>query len=302
MAAMISMTCLKVCKLIIICRRDSTEHKSSLVLRIADDREAINACKGLRREATVFQDMRPVDGSRLEYSYRPLENINQFWAGPSYWKIRPKSRKVTMAGRPSFATSDASSSQSSAIVSTGKRKVALRSRNEAVKFVNTTTFVESNDENRCPDRDEDDDAFLSVDSKLAQKFKKHNVYKRWDSKRLKLPTDLHVDRELFSFYTYCPSAVIQNEPIENATPANDIDVYDSDHNDIVLRHDDDDNDDAMMDHDMDDGIAMDHINDVPEIDTNIPESPPISQIPESQLTQSEGEISQHYEGAPPEVN
>lgn len=58
----------------------------------------------------------------------------------------------------------------------------------------------------------------------------------------------------------------------------------------------------MIDHDMNDGMEMDHMNDVPEIDANLPETPPISQIPESQQTLDEGEISQHYEGAPPEVN
>lgn len=57
-----------------------------------------------------------------------------------------------------------------------------------------------------------------------------------------------------------------------------------------------------MDHDIDHGMAMDHMNDVPEIHTNLPESLPSSQIPESQSTQSEGEISQFYEGAPQQVN
>lgn len=57
----------------------------------------------------------------------------------------------------------------------------------------------------------------------------------------------------------------------------------------------------MMDHDMDDGIPMDHMNGLPEIDTNIPYSQASSQIPDSQFTQAEGEISQHYEGAPQEV-
>lgn len=206
-------------------------------MQIIDDREAIKACKGLRREASILQDMRPVDGSRLEYSYRPLDNINKFWAGPSYWKIRPKSRKLT-DGQPSFADSDSASSRSSSIGSstTRRRKVSSRNRIESIKFVKTT-FARGqceNDENRCPDVDIEDDTYISVDSKVAQKFKRHNVYKRWDSKRLKLPTDLHVDRGLFNCYTYCPSAVTHTEAIEHATPAIDDDAYDSDHNDSVL--------------------------------------------------------------------
>lgn len=206
--------------------------------QIADDREAINACKGLRRETTILQDMRPVDGSRLEYSYRPLDNINQFWAGPSYWKFRTKSRKLTTGNRISFDASVSSQNSSSSSLASKRRKVPSRKGNEAVKFINTTyTSSESeNDENRCPDGDLDDGTFLSIDSKVAQKFRKNNVYKRWDSKRLKLPTDLHVDRGLFNFFTYCPSFVEHPEVIENVTPANDDDddAYESDHNDIIV--------------------------------------------------------------------
>lgn len=63
-----------------------------------------------------------------------------------------------------------------------------------------------------------------------------------------------------------------------------------------------DNDDIMMDEDVCDGIPLDlHASDVPEIDTNVEHSQPL-QIPESQYTQAEGEISQTYEGAPRQVN
>lgn len=45
----------------------------------------------------------------------------------------------------------------------------------------------------------------------------------------------------------------------------------------------------------DDGIIL---NDVPEVDTNVPHTQIYSQIPESQNTQTEEVISQIYEGAP----
>lgn len=267
--------------------------------------------------------MRPVNGTKLEYSYRPLDNINQFWAGPSYWKIRPKSRKLTMGGRPSFADSDAASSQASSIAThTIKRKVTNRSKAEKIRFVSMINNVP--DDSRDISEDEDD-AYMSIESKVAQKFKKTNVYKRWDSKRLKLPTDLQIDRGLFGYYEYCPSVVIHKPDIDSATPIDDGDVYDTDIDDEVssshllpIKHEfsysltpsffdfihfqPHDNGDMMMDHDMDNGMEMDHMNDLPEIDANIPFSQASSQIPDSQFTQAEGEISHHYEGAPQEVN
>lgn len=174
-----------------------------------DDKAAITACKGLRRKATMIEDLRPSDTTKLEYSYRPLDNINQFWAGPSYWKFR-KSRKPSMV-RDSLA-SDGSTVAPTAHAN--KRKVNRKI--EPIKFTKLTEIVSDND------ADSDDDIFISVDSKLAQKFKKTNVFKRWDSKKLKLPTDLHIDRHLFNFYTYQPSYSIVKEPI--GTPAIEIDA------------------------------------------------------------------------------
>lgn len=197
----------------------------------ADDRDAIDACKGLRRKPTLINDMRPCDGARLEYSYRPLDNINQFWAGPSYWKIRPAARKLM--GRLTISATESTSSNTTQAV---KRRVSNRSKVRTVKFVNHVSRKprDSGHNDDDDDDDEDDEIFLSIDSKTALKFKKTNVYKRWDSKRLKLPTDLHIDRDLFNSYLYCPSAVSRKDIIENATPANDGDTYDSDHNDIEV--------------------------------------------------------------------
>lgn len=187
-----------------------------------EDRAAISACKGLRRKATMIEDLRPSDTTKLEYSYRPLDNINQFWAGPSYWKFR-KSRKLTM-NRESIATSEGST-----VVPTAhaNRRRANRVKFEPIKF---TTLVESICED---DADSDEDLFISIDSKQAQKFKKNSVYKRWDSKKLKLPTDLHIDRDLFNYYTYCPSMQIGGQKAIE-TPVTEIDPddgYDFDNGD-----------------------------------------------------------------------
>lgn len=119
---------------------------------------------------------------------------------------------------------------------------------------------------------------------------------------------------------------MQKEAVENATPANDDDISDSDHNDIevIVEHatcaffgadrghfcfdfhirlaQPLDNGEILMEHhmDIDDDIVMDHMNEVPEIDTNVPHTPMCSQETASQSTQAEV-ISQIYEGAPPEV-
>lgn len=178
-----------------------------------EDRAAISACKGLRRKATIIDDLRPSDTTKLEYSYRPLDNINQYWAGPSYWKFR-KSRKTTIE-QGSMTSSEGSSVAPTA---QAKRK-HNRNRIEPIKFTKMIENVCGNDV------DSDDEIFLSADSKHAQKFKKTNVSKRWDSKRLKLPTDLHIDQNLFNYYTYCPSLPVGiSKPSE--TPANEMDTDD----------------------------------------------------------------------------
>lgn len=184
-----------------------------------EDRAAISLCKGLRRKPTIIEDLRPSDTTKLEYSYRPLDNINQFWAGPSYWKFR-KSRKLTM-NRESIASSDGGSI---APIAHANRRKANSKKIEPIKF---TTLIENG-----TDADSDDDFILS-DSKQAVKFKKNSVYKRWDSKKLKLPTDLQIDRNLFNFYAFLPSLTIGKKPIETPviSEIDGDDAYDFDHAD-----------------------------------------------------------------------
>ncbi|XP_031637277.1 condensin complex subunit 2 isoform X2 [Contarinia nasturtii] len=247
-----------------------------------DDRAAITACKGLRRKAEMIEDLRPSDTTKLEYSYRPLDNINQFWAGPSYWKFR-KSRKLTLSQQQSIATTEGST-----VAPTAHKRKANRPKNEPIKF---STFIESVTEKDADDSD--DEIFVSTESRHGQKFKKTNVYKRWDSKKLKLPTDLHIDRSLFNSYVYCPSISIVKKPSE--TPANDIDAddaFDFDNADDGVPYCTDvpaDDDEIVMKEDN----VMDHMSDVPDV-----EIPMLEQIPDSQNNQHEHEISQTYEGAP----
>lgn len=142
-----------------------------------DDLRALNACKGLRRNPEVIDDLRPLDSSsmHLEYSYRTLDNIGQFWAGPSHWKYR-KTRASSLA-----------------VGSGGVKKKPLRKKHEPIIF--TIDF--------------DDSMFISVNSKSAQKLKKINVYKRWDAKKLKLPTDFQLDRNRYNCYKFAPGIPVE---------------------------------------------------------------------------------------------
>ncbi|XP_026843405.1 condensin complex subunit 2 [Drosophila persimilis] len=52
----------------------------------------------LSKTAGVIDDLRPVDGvTSLDYSYRPMDRISQFWAGPAHWKIRRTRPLTTLA-------------------------------------------------------------------------------------------------------------------------------------------------------------------------------------------------------------
>lgn len=61
---------------------------SDLIGCTEDDQNALRRCSGLRRKTQNPSDLRPVSTRLLEYSYRwPIVQQDQFWAGPSYWKI-----------------------------------------------------------------------------------------------------------------------------------------------------------------------------------------------------------------------
>lgn len=161
-----------------------------------EDMQAICAVRCLRRNATQMDDMRPVDSTSntLEYSYRPLDNISRFWAGPSYWKIHKP--------RPSAVTNNRMSGadhQAAPIVGRAaayqRRLAEQRDKIEAFEFV--------------PDDEFDDSMFLSVRSAEAQKLRKINIYKRWDPKKLRLPTNLHLDRQRFDKYFYAPGLTVE---------------------------------------------------------------------------------------------
>lgn len=152
-----------------------------------DEREviALRQVKNLHRTRTVMEDMRPVDASSalLEYSYRPMDNIMKFWAGPSYWKInRP---------RVSHSISTTTNVAKTANVASNRGRKVGRKICEPIEFL--------------PDDEFDDSMFISVNSAAAQKLRRVNISKRWDPKSQKLPTNLHLDRNRYDTYFYAPS-------------------------------------------------------------------------------------------------
>ena len=61
-----------------------------------EDHEALARCKALRHVPQAINDLRPIDTSKLEYSYRPIESvIANYWGGPSYWKFRGSQKPPT---------------------------------------------------------------------------------------------------------------------------------------------------------------------------------------------------------------
>lgn len=175
----------------------------------AEDRDALKQCKGLRRATTMIEDLRPADASKLEYSYRTYDNISQFWAGPSYWKFR-KTRKLTMGSNTTAGTEIVRN-----VGTTAKRKTTR------MKVIPKFEEVE-NEENEMVDESVDqtkyDSGFIPEKSKLGEKFRKTNLYKRLDSKKLKLPTNFLTDPTLFETYSYSPSIFTNISNMTNATP------------------------------------------------------------------------------------
>lgn len=175
------------------------------------DQAALNACRGLRRAPIMIEDMRPIDSrsTTLEYSYRPLDNISQFWAGPSHWKF--KKQRLTNAATTdcNTVTEPHLSQQQQQQLNNQKGKTTkrrtLRNRLEPIIFDDKIS-------------EDIQSLFISINSKLADKLKKTNIYKKWDAKKLKLPTDFKLDDHRFESYYFAPGLKynINSEP--SSTP------------------------------------------------------------------------------------
>lgn len=152
-----------------------------------DERGAINKCRGLRKPAVLIEDLRPVDSSsKLEYSYRPLDKISQFWAGPSHWKFK-KGRTRNSVIDPNRLSQQTMGN---------KQQIARpRTKQRQSKHVNFGEFH--------------DDLFIKLDDKF--KSRKANIQKKWDARKLKLPTDLQIDPNIFFEFRFAPGIPVEED-------------------------------------------------------------------------------------------
>ncbi|XP_073824026.1 non-SMC condensin I complex subunit H isoform X2 [Musca autumnalis] len=167
-----------------------------------EERTAINNCRGLRKEPVLIEDLRPVDASsKLEYSYRPLDKISQFWAGPSHWKFkRTRPTRLTLASQQQHISSDGIAGR---LNQRAKRnKIALEKKKSK-----QLTFGEFHDE-----------LFIKLDDKY--KSRKANIQKKWDQRKLKLPMDLQVDPMRFCYFKLAPGLTLYVKHDERDGAAN----------------------------------------------------------------------------------
>jgi condensin complex subunit 2 len=163
---------------------------------------AIERCKGLKRQPIVIEDMQPdTVVANLEYSYRPLDMIDQFWAGPSHWKFRQSRRLHAMSvlSRASNGTNSSTATQNAG------QKVKVVRKKKVLKNVEVTLDDFFNiDENNI---------LQPVNRKTkANQLTVQTLSKRWDSKKLKLPVDYQTPSDIFDNFTHAASLYIATNP------------------------------------------------------------------------------------------
>lgn len=133
--------------------------------------------------------MRPLDSlsKNLEYSYRPMDNIDQYWAGPSHWKLRRTLHRKTTDENETI-----------------RKTPARRKKHQPIDV--TVPYDES--------------LFISINSRQAKKLNKRNTQKNWNAKKLRLPFNHNIAPDYFDHYQYAAGLVKWCPPsIENDTPA-----------------------------------------------------------------------------------
>lgn len=194
-----------------------------------EERTTLQRCRALRKQPVMIDDLRPVDGStKLEYSYRPMDKISQFWAGPSHWKFK-RSR-----GRTTFGPSNAQDSRVTGGVAGGTtaatnriRRAAQQATKRRSEPLNFGKFT--------------DNLFQTLDA--TTKTRKANYQKRWDARKLLLPTKYEFEPNYFYKYDFAPGikvtrrfGVQDDEDMNQDTNsggggdiADDVELFDNDH-------------------------------------------------------------------------
>ncbi|XP_058066505.1 condensin complex subunit 2 [Anopheles bellator] len=245
-----------------------------------DDELALEQCKGLMRKTIQIEDMRPIDSScsNLEYSYRPLDNISQFWAGPAHWKFKRSTRArgtitVLLSGTDSASGSVA------------KERVGRRKKRFELDTLDDVLSVDAS-------------LFKAYDPNKPIKgitIQKNSICKKWDSKKLKLPTNFHLDRDRFDKWHYARGLNVRDF-IRNASVA--IEPAPSEEYNCETG-----DDHTSCGNDMDDGRDddLDHAGDLlPE--AHVGDLRNVTATgPTQQLNATVDAISTEFEGAPEKI-
>lgn len=150
------------------------------------------------------------DMSKSEYSYRAMSNIRNYWAGPSYWK---------------FALNRQSSNTSV------QATVRIKHGRRIKKNPDKPNFID------CEDSSSEDDYFIKVRSKAAQKIRNAN-YRNWSPAKLMLPEKYEISKDLFEYYQFEPSYNIlrprHSEPMMDANENSNHEDYNDDNDDVFV--------------------------------------------------------------------
>lgn len=116
--------------------------------------------------------------SKGEYSYRVVDHIRNYWAGPSYWKFS-LNRLSVQSAKPKLRRAQTR---------------RLKIQPEKASFIG----------DHSTDTESDNDVFIKVNSRAAGKIRQVN-YTLWLPEKLKLPQKVNLPDDLFGFYKYEPS-------------------------------------------------------------------------------------------------
>jgi condensin complex subunit 2 len=161
-----------------------------------DQRDALNRCRGLKRQPILIEDMQPETSAALsDYSYRPLDTIDQFWAGPSHWKFR-YSRRTHLSGSIGSRSSlpVASTSCVSEVQAVQQRPKATRKK-KIIKRADVSLEEALN-------ADDFDTLYVQKGKSKSTQITVQIMAKRWDSKKLKLPMDHRIPSDIFDTFSH----------------------------------------------------------------------------------------------------
>ena len=246
-----------------------------------DQQEALNRCRGLKRQPILIEDMQPETSAVLsDYSYRPLDQIGQFWAGPSHWKFR-QSRRTNLASigsRISCATSvsEVQAAQQRPKVSRKKKIIPKSKANleDALSF------------------EDDEHLFARKKKSRSIQLTSQMISKRWESKKLKLPVDHHVPSDVFDLFVNSKAVQINSNPDRTFTGTDNGDGYNYD-NEVDRNY--------CSRVDVQSDTETETNTDMGQMDNNM-EFEMGDMLPPPALPQQLDEIPDYFQGAPDRIN